>query len=75
MADELGVSRNTVMGAFDQLLAEGVSEGKVGSGTYVAEKLPEELLRCPRGGAKHGAGAAARDALREMGGWLPRRAP
>src|SRR3982750_2845104 len=44
VASELGVSRNTVMGAFDQLLAEGYLEGKVGSGTYVAEKLPEELL-------------------------------
>ena len=45
LATELGVSRNTVMGAFDQLLAEGYLEGKVGSGTYVAEKLPEELLQ------------------------------
>src|SRR5215472_15532828 len=44
IASDLGVSRNTVMGAFDQLLAEGYLEGKVGSGTYVAEKLPEELL-------------------------------
>jgi GntR family transcriptional regulator/MocR family aminotransferase len=44
VAAELGVSRNTVMGAFDQLLAEGYLEGKVGSGTYVADKLPEELL-------------------------------
>src|ERR1044072_9416343 len=44
IAAELGVSRNTIMGAFDQLLAEGYLEGKVGSGTYVAEKLPEELL-------------------------------
>ena len=45
LATDLGISRNTVMGAFDQLLAEGYLEGKVGSGTYVAEKLPEELLQ------------------------------
>ena len=45
LASDLGISRNTVMGAFDQLLAEGYLEGKVGSGTYVAEKLPEELLQ------------------------------
>jgi GntR family transcriptional regulator/MocR family aminotransferase len=45
LAAELGVSRNTVMGAFDQLLAEGYLEGKVGSGTYVAEELPEDLLQ------------------------------
>src|ERR1019366_5890784 len=44
-AAELGISRNTVMGAFDQLLAEGYLEGKVGSGTYVAQELPEELLQ------------------------------
>jgi GntR family transcriptional regulator/MocR family aminotransferase len=45
LAAEMGVSRNTVMGAFDQLLAEGYLEGKVGSGTYVANQLPEELLQ------------------------------
>ncbi|MEO5950889.1 MAG: PLP-dependent aminotransferase family protein [Chloroflexia bacterium] len=44
LAEELGVSRNTVMGAFDQLLAEGYMEGKVGAGTYVARVLPEEVL-------------------------------
>ena len=51
LAQELGVSRNTVMNAFDQLLAEGYLEGKVGSGTYVAGKLPEDLLLA-RGGAR-----------------------
>jgi GntR family transcriptional regulator/MocR family aminotransferase len=45
LAGDLAVSRNTVAGAFDQLLAEGYVEGKVGSGTYVAGTLPEELLR------------------------------
>src|SRR5437016_14142458 len=45
LAGDLAVSRNTVAGAFDQLLAEGYVEGKVGSGTYVAATLPEELLR------------------------------
>jgi len=37
LATSLGVSRNTVTSAFDQLLAEGYIEGKVGAGTYVAE--------------------------------------
>ncbi len=45
LASELGVSRNTVMTAFLQLLAEGYVEGKVGSGTYVADSLPDDLLR------------------------------
>lgn len=33
------------MNAYLQLLAEGYLEGKVGSGTYVAGSLPDELLR------------------------------
>lgn len=45
LATELGVSRATAVEAFEQLLAEGYLEGKVGSGTYVAATLPEELLR------------------------------
>src|SRR4029079_7612562 len=48
-----GLSRGTVVLAFDQLKAEGYAEGSVGSGTYVARTLPDELLRvaAPRGGA------------------------
>jgi GntR family transcriptional regulator/MocR family aminotransferase len=45
MAEELGVSRNTVMAAFSQLLAEGYLQGKVGSGTYVTRTLPDAVLR------------------------------
>src|SRR5215831_12629578 len=44
MAIDLGVSRNTLMSAFDQLMAEGYVEGRVGSGTFVSPTLPEELL-------------------------------
>jgi GntR family transcriptional regulator/MocR family aminotransferase len=44
LAEELGVSRNTVIAAFAQLTAEGYLEGRVGAGTYVSQKLPEELL-------------------------------
>src|SRR5579859_1392499 len=44
LASELGVSRNTVVTAFDQLLAEGYIEGRVGDGTYVSRVLPDELL-------------------------------
>ena len=42
LATELGVSRNTVAAAFDQLLAEGYIEGRVGAGSFVASDLPEE---------------------------------
>ncbi len=44
LATELTVSRNTVLNAFEQLLAEGYVEGQVGSGTYVSRALPDELL-------------------------------
>ncbi|HEX3086900.1 MAG TPA: PLP-dependent aminotransferase family protein [Pyrinomonadaceae bacterium] len=44
MAIDLGVSRNTLMTAFDQLIAEGYVEGRVGAGTFVSPTLPEDLL-------------------------------
>jgi GntR family transcriptional regulator/MocR family aminotransferase len=43
LASELGISRNTVSLAFDQLLAEGYIEGRVGSGTYVTTALGATL--------------------------------
>lgn len=44
MAAELNISRNTIVNAYEQLLAEGYVEGEIGSGTYVTGTLPEELL-------------------------------
>lgn len=41
LARELGVSRNTVLCAYNQLLAEGYAVGQTGSGTYVASTLPD----------------------------------
>src|SRR3569832_219022 len=40
LADSWGVSRNTVMGAYDLLLSEGYLFARHGAGTYVAEALP-----------------------------------
>ncbi len=48
LADELNVSRNTVLNAYRQLLAEGYLESREGSGTFVAHLLPELLLTAPR---------------------------
>lgn len=47
LAIQLGVSRMTVVNAYDQLYAEGYLEGKTGAGTFVAHVLPEDLLRTP----------------------------
>ena len=44
MAADIGVSRNTIVSAFEQLLAEGYVEARVGAGTHVAFTLPAELL-------------------------------
>lgn len=46
-ARNLGISRATVMIAFEQLLYEGYIYGEVGSGTYVKHILPDELLHSP----------------------------
>jgi GntR family transcriptional regulator/MocR family aminotransferase len=48
LAQELNISRNTVLNAYRQLLAEGYLESKEGSGTFVAQVLPEFLLAAPR---------------------------
>jgi GntR family transcriptional regulator/MocR family aminotransferase len=48
LAEELEISRKTVVNAFELLISEGYLEGKVGAGTYVARVLPEELLQVSR---------------------------
>lgn len=45
LADALEVSRNTVTEAFDELCSEGYLASQVGSGTYVAESLPEQHMQ------------------------------
>lgn len=45
LAAELQIARNTVLDAYDQLIAEGYIESRPGSGTYVSRALPEELLQ------------------------------
>ncbi len=48
LADEFGVSRNTVILAFEQLIAEGYIKGKAGAGTYVTDEIPDKLLKINR---------------------------
>ena len=48
LAAQYGISRPTIVTAFEQLRSEGYVEGKVGSGTYVSKTLPDELLQAPR---------------------------
>ena len=44
LARQVGLARGTVVAAFEQLAAEGYVEGGVGSGTYVARTIPDDLL-------------------------------
>jgi GntR family transcriptional regulator/MocR family aminotransferase len=41
LAEELGVARQTVVGAYERLAAEGYVRARVGSGTFVAVDLPD----------------------------------
>jgi len=43
LAEDLGVSRTTVVTAYDQLIAEGFARGRPGSGVYVSETGEVEL--------------------------------
>ncbi|RRV35609.1 PLP-dependent aminotransferase family protein [Stutzerimonas stutzeri] len=61
LAALLGVSRNTVTRAFDQLYAEGYVEGRVGAGTYVAPLEGQRPQARPAKGA-----AAATEPLRRL---------
>jgi len=44
LARDLGCSRNTVLSAYELLLAEGYLAGARGSGTFVAQVLPDQFL-------------------------------
>jgi GntR family transcriptional regulator/MocR family aminotransferase len=43
LAERLGVSRTSVISAFEQLLAEGFIEARTGSGTFVADDVPAAI--------------------------------
>src|SRR5258708_35309518 len=45
IADDLRISRTTVLNAFDQLSAAGYLDGKMGSGTRVAFYVPRDLAK------------------------------
>jgi GntR family transcriptional regulator / MocR family aminotransferase len=48
LARQYALSRGTIVSAFAQLASEGYVEGSVGSGTYVSQTLPEDLLHAGR---------------------------
>jgi GntR family transcriptional regulator/MocR family aminotransferase len=56
LAADLGVSRNTVTAAFEQLAAEGYIDGRIGAGSFVPPHLPDEAAKAERaaGGGRTG---------------------
>jgi GntR family transcriptional regulator / MocR family aminotransferase len=67
LATELGISRIPVLGAFEQLLAEGYLEAFVGAGTCVARSIPDEGLRAAAAGTRaRGQEPGERRALRRV---------
>jgi len=48
LAAALGVHRNTVLAAYDELASEGWLETREGSGTFVASDLPERRAAAPK---------------------------
>jgi GntR family transcriptional regulator/MocR family aminotransferase len=47
LAADLGVARNTVLQAFDQLRSEGYLQGRRGGGTRAREVIPDALVTVP----------------------------
>jgi len=84
LARELGISRIPVLTAFEQLLAEGYFEARVGAGTFVARVLPDDFHASARKPAAEPATAprgprrvahAADPFLRDPEPWLGGRGP
>src|SRR5215213_10491924 len=48
LASQLSVSRSAAVAAYEQLLAEGYTSGRHGSGTYISPDLPEPIERDPQ---------------------------
>ena len=81
LARELGVSRNTVNHAYEQLQVEGYVRSQVGRGTHVVDTLPAALLRrataaapAPGGGLSAQAQALLRTAQaseQQWGAFMP----
>lgn len=66
LAAELGIARNTVMHVYAQLQAEGYTRSRQGSGTYVADTLPDDFLASGRR-TRHASAKPARPALSGRG--------
>jgi GntR family transcriptional regulator / MocR family aminotransferase len=60
LASQLGVSRSAAVIAYEQLLAEGYTSGRHGSGTFISPDLPEPIEGNPQRRKKPDAAAASK---------------
>jgi GntR family transcriptional regulator/MocR family aminotransferase len=72
LAGDLGVSRLPVLAAYDQLLHEGYLVARTGSGTFVSDAVPDDLLRSPAPPAPPASGGGPRSRPARA---VPRPAP
>jgi GntR family transcriptional regulator/MocR family aminotransferase len=73
LAQQLGVSRNTMLAAYDLLLSEGYLLGRPGAGTYVADTLP--IARSDRSGHGGHGGRGSRSGRAPKASTPARRDP
>lgn len=66
LAEQLGLSRNTIMAAYEQLVAEAYLESRVGAGTFVVQDLPDAFLRAQQRSSS-GSPSMPRDRRTRMG--------
>jgi GntR family transcriptional regulator/MocR family aminotransferase len=73
LASLYGLSRGTIVSAFEQLKSEGYVDGSVGSGTYVSKVLPDDLLKAVR--PARAQPPASRPPKRRLSGYARRLPP
>src|ERR1700723_2532712 len=71
LADELGISRIPVLGAYAQLLAEGYIESRAGAGTFVTSSLSDQFLSVRPAVAASVPNDQASDAISRVSRLLP----
>ena len=72
LAADFRLSRHKVVTAFDQLVADGYSDGRTGAGTYVSSTLPEELLNARMAGNGKSSHKSRRRGPSKRGATCPR---
>lgn len=71
LAQELDLSRNTVIAVYEQLVAEGYLESRPGSGFYVAVELPEQYLALQNSPAPKSVTVVSQDINRPFAPGVP----